>query len=1407
MTVNTEVNTSGIRTGIAKMNSIISTGVKASVASIGAITTALVSTGAAFTKFGMDFTSSFAKPTTLFGDVNVGVKNLQDNILSLSNSSGVSASSLNEGLYSALSAGIPITEDAADAVEFLNKANKLAVAGYTDVDTAITATAKTLNAYGLGIEETARVQNILIQTQNKGIITVDELGKNLAKVTPISSAYGVSIEQVGAAIATLTAKGTGAEESTTQLKNLFTEMGKSGTTFSKMLNEMTSSVKPATEAQLKAMEEYNQSVYDAQVKAYSEQENELAKSLKNQYNETKASIDERISITEEGYNAEIETASTAYKKQQSELEKIYDDRLKALKDEQGKSVDVYKDSFNEQLEAIEYNNDKYIDSIKKANSEALNDFKRNQEDEMNVLKSSHDEKIKLINSEYTEKLKLYDEDKYKAITAINAEIEAIKNKTKEEEASIKAIRDAEKIADLTGKISGASDFEERKRYEKELADFRAELAREAVLAERDEQINLLNERKQGIEDEYNAKVEALTKDKENKLSIENDSYDKSMSLLTEKQQDELNAFKEQQDTELELVKDRLAAEKEEFIKISNEKLDIIKSEYDSRIDLLNSEKDEELSNLNELNELKLSAMRDYASEQLDILKQQRDIELENLEEINDKRLSALREANSLSLSDLSKSQESEYNIAKAGSGDGKTFTDLLNEGYSFVEVLDMVTEYAEKQGVAVDNLFSSSESVLAAMTLGSEGAELFSDNLEAMNTDIDMVSEGYDKMADTLEFKTNRIKETLKNIGTGVFLSSMETDLKSTADFVQVYLDKIYDLVKPTEDGEQKAPSEIIEGLMGIVTEALTDVSELVISGLPVFTELGINIINNIISGILSMLGSLTDVLPEISNVLIENLPVLMENIFNGLSGVLLELVPTALQILIDFIIMVVDELPNYVDKILVLLSQLITDLLTVLGDNADKFVNSLINAVVSIINVVIDFLTKDELNVLVETILDVVTQLIMALANALPKIIASSTEFNVRLLAAIVDLFFNLVPVIVEALYSIVNSIAAELPRLFEELAGRFNALFEEEKDLFGDMPEKFGKYLADLFITALTGLVNLGDTILSWFGFDDVSAKMEEFGANVHTKFVEIDAGVKSFLGEFSNNVKAKVKNSFEGIKTTINNVKGFSKTVGDWLTTSYDKFEDFKSNATEQVSSSISDIINKFNESDLGMYIGTWLDGARTKFDDFKYDLGVKSTEAFNNFMLGLDVLSNFGNTVREKLEESINYVSDFASNLYDRGMGLAESMINGIRDAFNNVGNIFEGIGENLMNGIANGIENTKSYISDKVSEITQGAKDVFGIHSPSKVWEKEIGHYLGEGIVVGFEKDNPVKQIEDIMKYGMDKINIQSSLNNALMGSNRGDYNQTINFNGTTSSPDEIARAVRLQSKYGLAGAY
>lgn len=191
--------------------------------------------GQAAIDYGTAFEQSLANTSTLI-DTNVtDMDALKGKMLDLSDSTGLAADELNNALYSALSAGIPATEDMSEALSFLESSAKLAKSGFTDINTAVEASAKVLNAYRMGTEETDRVQKVMMQTQNLGIVTVGELGSVLAQVTPTAAAFGVSFEQVGASLATMTAQGTPAAQATTQLNSILSELGKSGTAASENL--------------------------------------------------------------------------------------------------------------------------------------------------------------------------------------------------------------------------------------------------------------------------------------------------------------------------------------------------------------------------------------------------------------------------------------------------------------------------------------------------------------------------------------------------------------------------------------------------------------------------------------------------------------------------------------------------------------------------------------------------------------------------------------------------------------------------------------------------------------------------------------------------------------------------------------------------------------------------------------------------------------------------------------------------------------------------------------------------------------------------------------------------------------------------------------------------------------------
>lgn len=175
--------------------------------------------------------------STLYGSVAVDQTKLVDNLKSISLQTGESLEVLGQTVYDAMSAGVQPTEDMADVLKVVASSSKLAKAGFTDTNTAMKASLSVINAYGMGIENINKVSDILLNTQNLGVTTVGELSNALSKVTPVASAFGVSIENVTSALALMTKQGTNTEVASTGLSSILSELGKSGTTASENLQK------------------------------------------------------------------------------------------------------------------------------------------------------------------------------------------------------------------------------------------------------------------------------------------------------------------------------------------------------------------------------------------------------------------------------------------------------------------------------------------------------------------------------------------------------------------------------------------------------------------------------------------------------------------------------------------------------------------------------------------------------------------------------------------------------------------------------------------------------------------------------------------------------------------------------------------------------------------------------------------------------------------------------------------------------------------------------------------------------------------------------------------------------------------------------------------------------------------
>ena len=166
-----------------------------------------------------DFAS--AKVKTLGVDADV----LKPKLASLSNelSGQVSQLALLSASYDVASAGFGEVSQLTDVL----KASQLgATGGFSDLATVADATTSVLNAYGLESDKAAKLIDGFIQTQNDGKIVVDQYAQQIGRLAPIAAGAGVGIDELNAAISTVTATGVPVESTFAGLRQVIASIQK-----------------------------------------------------------------------------------------------------------------------------------------------------------------------------------------------------------------------------------------------------------------------------------------------------------------------------------------------------------------------------------------------------------------------------------------------------------------------------------------------------------------------------------------------------------------------------------------------------------------------------------------------------------------------------------------------------------------------------------------------------------------------------------------------------------------------------------------------------------------------------------------------------------------------------------------------------------------------------------------------------------------------------------------------------------------------------------------------------------------------------------------------------------------------------------------------------------------------------
>ena len=219
------------------------------------------------------------------------------------------------------------------------------------------------------------------------------------------------------------------------------------------------------------------------------------------------------------------------------------------------------------------------------------------------------------------------------------------------------------------------------------------------------------------------------------------------------------------------------------------------------------------------------------------------------------------------------------------------------------------------------------------------------------------------------------------------------------------------------------------------------------------------------------------------------------------------------------------------------------------------------------------------------------------------------------------------------------------------------------------------------------------------------------------------------------------------------------------------------------------------------------------------------------------LGLPEVTNSGSDMVDKIANGVNA----NQNLNTATTQLIQNAQQAASSAVASAG--FPSIGTLMINGITQGVQaGTSGLVNamrDAVQDAVSAAKSEAQIHSPSVLFRKVIGLNLMKGWALGIEdgetlvSDRAVDAMDTLRRQltGLSPSGLVTSMRetvsglqssiigqlrsvsaaawgrpSAVAGGSVANYTQNVYFEEPMQAPDEIARALRIQQTYGLAGA-
>ena len=202
-------------------------------------------------------------------------------------------------------------------------------------------------------------------------------------------------------------------------------------------------------------------------------------------------------------------------------------------------------------------------------------------------------------------------------------------------------------------------------------------------------------------------------------------------------------------------------------------------------------------------------------------------------------------------------------------------------------------------------------------------------------------------------------------------------------------------------------------------------------------------------------------------------------------------------------------------------------------------------------------------------------------------------------------------------------------------------------------------------------------------------------------------------------------------------------------------------------------ITNVINFIKE--LPGKIWEWLQNTMRKISEFFANAVNTAKTKANEFLSNvINIIRNLPSQIASWLSNAVQKVISWGSDMVSKGRQAASDLFSAIVNKVREIPSQMLSIGSNIVSGIWSGISGSIGWITSKVREfargILDGIKSALGIHSPSTVFEQEVGKNMALGVGEGFinAMDNVKREMQEAIPTNFDTdLNMLPSSANSI----------------------------------------